>query len=874
MSPHSVTWERPGPGTWELDASHQSAPYGRYTDELMLEPSERGALEGFRAAGLPLRTVKGGVVNGWWYVKVQPLSGPEEGGAPPPAAVFWLLFKLHPELRRRRKTANRFMAERQWEATLQGWATERPRYVERLRALQATPVNALSDAQLGSQLAQVCSLAKDLMAAHFRAVPACAIPIGDYLVHTQRWANVSAGQAIRAISGFTTATTRPLESLDAIIGALRSEGRLGVLDGRDPKQIVEALGHGDTQSARLYREYAAEFGIRVATGYSVLDETLNELPHLIVGSLRSRAALERPASGYAQPSQARVNAEAAAKDLEARVPEQHRAAWRQMLDGARSCTERREDDGGLLLSVLGLARQLVLEAGGRLVKAGSADEAESACDLTSAELISALKGAGPSAAEIRRHTEQRRAWMKLTPPAHLGPAPQPPPIERFPSDVQRVVAAMFAFVSRFSADADPIAESGPLCGHGVSPGVVRGRARVILGTADFERFQPGEILIARSTSPTYNTLLANASAIVTQSGGLICHAAIVAREFGIPGVVGVRDVVTQISDGAWIEVDGDRGVIQLLGSPPPDSLAPSLADSPAAAALGGSTPSVQEAGDAWEPAPGAPAQVLALGEATDVSRFGGKTTNLAKLLAEGVAVPRGIALDYVATWWVASGHAAAELAELLGQLEALRAPFAVRSSANVEDAESVSFAGQFTTKLGVGSGQALLDAIREVAESAHSEAVQAYRRRLKLSEPIRMSVLVQELVAADTAGVLFFDPEHDRYVVEAAFGLGEAVVGGEVTPDRYELDWAGRLVKLTPGDQTSQLVSDGAGVAYQPLVEARRATRCLTERQLEQLAALGARVTKRLGGTQDIEWAFSAAGELFCLQARPLTRSL
>src|SRR5690606_15391713 len=135
---------------------------------------------------------------------------------------------------------------------------------------------------------------------HFINVPSCAIPTGDYLVHTERWAGVSAGQAIRALAGFMGATTEPNVALDRIVQALRDEGRLDVLDGADAPAIVAELAQGAATSAELYRDYAREYGVRLATDYSILGPTLNELPHLIVGSLRSRV-LAAPGANSARP---------------------------------------------------------------------------------------------------------------------------------------------------------------------------------------------------------------------------------------------------------------------------------------------------------------------------------------------------------------------------------------------------------------------------------------------------------------------------------------------------------------------------------------------------------------------------------------------
>lgn len=848
-----VVWRPPGPGTWEFDASHQSEPFGRFTDALSMDASQRGAARGFREAGLPLETLCSAVINGWWYIKIKPLGGPENAGSPPPAFVFWLLFNLHPELRRRRRAAQRFMSERRWEGVQRNWfERERANYVARIRALQSCAPAALSDGDLCDALERTSRVFEDLAEAHFAAVPASAIPTGDYLVHTEAWTDVSAGQAMRAVAGFTEATTEPLAALDRIAEALRTEDRLGLLEEPDATLAVRRIAEGDTESARLFREYADEFGVRVTTGYSVLCPTLNELPHLMLGNLQRRVAL----NGTANP--AREAAERAARELERRVPREHREAWLGMLHAARRAGEARDDDGGLLMAILGIARGLVLEAGRRLVEVGGADEAESAADLTTSELVQALRGAGPSKADVLKHTAERRLWARLTPPRHLGPDPAPPPIASFPADVRRVVAAMFAFASRFSADADPIAGSGELSGHGVSPGVVRGRARLVVKPEDFQRFRPGDVLVARATTASYNTLLANASAIVTHTGGLIAHAAIVAREFGIPGVVGVQGALDAIPDGSWVEVDGDRGTIEVLGDVPADAPTPSAAAAPEEVALP-------------EPAPGAIARIVGLEHADDGAVFGGKAATLARLLRVGIPIPRGVVLDYVAAWEIAQDDRAVPLDEHISELSG---PLAVRSTANVEDSVKASFAGQFVTRLGVTDGAAMKRSVREVLESAHAPGVLAYRQRLGLEEPVRMAVLVQELVDAETAGVMFIDEAKGRIIVEAAYGLGEAVVSGEVTPDRFELDPNGNVLHSELGGKALRLELMGDRLETQRVLPENASEPCVNTAQLAELAALGAQIRDALGGPQDIEWAFAKDGRLFCLQARPISRSL
>lgn len=99
----------------------------------------------------------------------------------------------------------------------------------------------------------------------------------------------------------------------------------------------------------------------------------------------------------------------------------------------------------------------------------------------------------------------------------------------------------------------------------VSPGVYEGRARLVRDEAEFDRIEHGDILVARATSPYFNVILPLLGAIVTDRGGQLCHAAIVSREYGIPGVVGTGEATKLIQDGARVRVDGTTGEVTVLG---------------------------------------------------------------------------------------------------------------------------------------------------------------------------------------------------------------------------------------------------------------------------------------------------------------------
>ena len=241
----------------------------------------------------------------------------------------------------------------------------------------------------------------------------------------------------------------------------------------------------------------------------------------------------------------------------------------------------------------------------------------------------------------------------------------------------------------------------------------------------------------------------------------------------------------------------------------------------------------------------------------DEATFGGKSAHLGELLAAGFNVPDGFAI---------AGEA--DEAEIAAAYERLGGVVAVRSSAVGEDGADATFAGMQETFLHV-SGDDVLRAVRDCWASLHSERATAYRERMGAGTP-EMGVTVQRMVDADVSGVLFtcnpVSGDPSTVAINASWGLGLAVVGGEVTPDEYLVSKVTGDVRATVGDKHLEY----RGRDAIPVDDARRNAACLDDEQIAALLELAKRVQKHFGTHQDVEWAF-ADGELFVLQSRPVT---
>lgn len=265
--------------------------------------------------------------------------------------------------------------------------------------------------------------------------------------------------------------------------------------------------------------------------------------------------------------------------------------------------------------------------------------------------------------------------------------------------------------------------------------------------------------------------------------------------------------------------------------------------------------------------------VVALADASDPGAYGGKAVQLGVALRAGLPVPDGFALSWDVVEAVVSG--AADVLTPPEQTWLEHRPHAVRSSAVGEDSEAASFAGAHLTVLGVRGLDAVAEAVRQIHASGHDAAALAYRARLRLDQTNRMAVVVQELIDADTAGILFTrNPVTgvSERVIEASWGLGEAVVAGLVTPDRYVLDQAGTLREMVPGEKDVAIRRSGGRTSEVVVPDDLIAVPCLGATELTALHDLARACDTVFGSTDhDIEFAFRN-GTVHLLQRRAITR--
>ena len=534
-SPSADLWKAPGPGMWERDAAHQERPFCTLWLEAALPAASSGMAEACERFGLPFRSFQAVDVNGWFFLTATPVADED--------------------FRARVAAAEKALDTRPWRAIADEWkGSVRGQLLQRNRDVQAVEPYGLDDKELAAHLASTLELLGDGATRHFLHAAAHWVGVGLLANEAATLTGWPSERVIQALAGGSPGSLAPLAGLRRIAEAIASHPQASAIlagDG-DPGVVLDQLRACSPSVAEVLDDYLDDHGWQVFTGFDFTHEALIELPALFLSTIRSAGEPRLP------------NADEIGR-LRAAVAFDDRARFEVLLDDALVLYGLRDDDSGITIQrPLGLVRRALLEAGRRLAASGAVHDSDDAFDATSAELAALLTGEGHcrSAHELSRLAARRRPPFSI-PPRRLGDE-EPPPEEQMPPAMEKIVGALFTAMA-LEDTAHEGQGAGPLHGAGASAGVYEGRARVICGPEDFERLEPGDVLVAAFTTPAYNVVLPLLGAVVTDRGGILSHPAIVAREYGIPAVVGTGNATATIPDGARVRVDGTLGTVSLLG---------------------------------------------------------------------------------------------------------------------------------------------------------------------------------------------------------------------------------------------------------------------------------------------------------------------
>lgn len=557
-------FQPPGPGVWTRDADRFPRPVTRFVAGLFGAAARRGFQEATAGYGLLLDHVAWAFVHRWAYLSPRPVPALADMPAPPDRQAWDALVEATPRLQQRLATSAAVFDERRWRADLRWWDTElRPWIRQRHDELRAVDLGALTDPELAAHIDRCRANLRQRIVDHHRLGVAPVICVGDFLVHAARWTGQPTGELLAVVRDPAGRSPAAGEELEQLADALQA-------DGAAAEQLVAAGGPGESVLAEL-RALPGEPGRGAARyldvagacslggGFDVSEPRLIEVPGVLLQAIR--AAVRRHAEGDSGEATTAGSAE-----LRAAVEPPQRATFDELLAEARASHRLRDERATHCdLPAFGLARQALLAAGRRLVDAGRLQHPDHVVDADHDEVRGLLTGQPSiSKAELAERAAYREQADEQAVPAVLGGPPRTPvPTDWLPRGADRTEAAFRTYLQAMSEPADKPAPAATIQGLGASAGSWRGRARVVRSPEDLHGLEQGDVLVTTATTPAAGVVMPIVGAVVTDRGGLLSHAAIVAREYAVPAVVGTGEATTTIPDDAVVDVDGVAGTVTI-----------------------------------------------------------------------------------------------------------------------------------------------------------------------------------------------------------------------------------------------------------------------------------------------------------------------
>jgi pyruvate,water dikinase len=418
-----------------------------------------------------------------------------------------------------------------------------------------------STADLASHFEQMWEESQRLWAIHFeQAFPVyVALALFDDL-HHDLFADDGVFEAQKLLQGFDNKTLEVDRAVwDLSRRARESDAVRKILEEKATADVVAALAESEEgrDFAKVLEAFTAQHGQRSAM-WGICHPSWIEDPSPVIMNLKDYVGQERdPEAELRERAAERDEALAAVRQRLQGYPANVRDEFEALAEASAAAVVLTEDHGYWIdFQATYRVRRVAMEIGRRLADAGVIATADDVFFLFTEESLAALGADGTDHTDlVAQRKKEFGHYGAIRPPHFMGTDYGPPP----PGLVTKAFGKFFGW--------DPVEPSDAqdtITGHSGSPGRVQGTARVIRSLDEAGKLSQGEILVAETTAPPWTPLFATAAAIVTDTGGILSHCAVVAREYRIPAVVGTGMGTQAITDGQTIEVDGDAGCVRLV----------------------------------------------------------------------------------------------------------------------------------------------------------------------------------------------------------------------------------------------------------------------------------------------------------------------
>jgi phosphohistidine swiveling domain-containing protein len=552
-------------GYWEREASHAPRPWSPLSSSLVYEirnPPLRQVMADF---GLLLDAIEFTEIGGWEYMRLVPLGGKDRPA--PPRWMMRVLIRVIPALRDRiRRTVAAVRDDLAGQLVDRWYGEWHPRMVDRLSILRSTDVAALSDKDLSAHWDTVLEHLREGARIHFTLHAATCFSLAQLAFASEDLLGWEESRVWQLLAGLSHMSTEPSRQLGHLARTVATDPEKRRIIEEGGPEALDRLRETDPDFAAEFGSYLDEYGM-AALSYDPATRSLAERPDLALGLLADQLVRGFDASaGDARQAQRRdAVLQEAMSTLEARSPSD-RERWEEALNRAARAYPIREDNEFFTMSgPIALVRHVAVGIGRRLQERGQLDAVEDVFFLRYGEVNEAIAD-GDSRLDLVRRRKGERAWVEAHPgPPTYGQDPGPPPsLDALPAEARFANKALIWYAGRImEAERSSRDQTGvEIGGIAASPGHYRGPARIVRSEADFGKIQAGDVLVCPITSPVWSILFPSIGGLVTDTGGILSHPAIIAREYRIPAVVATGNATSLIRDGQMVTVDGAKGVVK------------------------------------------------------------------------------------------------------------------------------------------------------------------------------------------------------------------------------------------------------------------------------------------------------------------------
>jgi len=524
-----------------------------------------GSNVGMEQAGLPFE-VRLMRINTYAYMGMVPKEAPPEAvmkamgmlSRSAPGVFKLLMSKMTAGMSKQQEAALNPIVER-FDAY---WHDELlPEIKQHIAYFESCDLRGLSLDQLRAHLAEALKRVERMGALHGVIMPMLFAMSQFEELYCELFEGATTLEALRLTQGFDNKTVEGDRALWRLSRAAQSTPEVrAILSRHAADDVISALERSGACQQFLadLHKWLAYYGQRLNSAFALGEPSWIEDPKPAIQNLQAYVAVSerRPEMEPAALAAEREQAVAEARAKLAGYPQPIVARFETLLKAAQVAAVVHEDhnfwiDQRLFYHV----RRLILEIGRRLAEVGALAAANDVFYLTPDELQD--KRDIPMQGMVQKRRAEVERFSGVTPPPLLG---TPPAFEM--SDGGPMIRALFK--GELSPQNASNGDANKVKGLPGSAGVARGTARVIHSLAEAGKLQPGDVLVTASTEPPWTPLFATAAAIVTDTGGVLSHSAVVAREYRIPAVVGTGHATSTFHDGQWLEVDGDAGTVRVV----------------------------------------------------------------------------------------------------------------------------------------------------------------------------------------------------------------------------------------------------------------------------------------------------------------------